>query len=216
MILKNFIVFEGIDGAGTTTQLKRLKTHLSNQCVFFTAEPSKSEIGKFIRTVLKGDTKLCPETIAYLFATDRCEHLYAKVVSEQKTKIANTDCGIIERCNKGQICVSDRYLFSSLAYQSLECGDQLPRKLNGGFPLPQIVFYFMIAPSVSLNRIKGRNVTEIYEKLDFLEKTAEQYEKVFKEYEKKHPEMIIIRIDATQDPDKIEKIIWSKVSKLPI
>ena len=214
MILKNFIVLEGIDGAGTSTQLERLKSHLYKKRVFFTAEPTKSETGRFIRTILKGDIKLNATTIAYLFAADRCEHLYGSYIGTKTEK--QKDCGIVERTKSGEICISDRYLFSSLAYQSPDCGIEIPRRLNKTFPLPEIVFYFIISPSISLKRITNRDVTEIYEKQEFLEKTAREYERVFCEYEKEHPEINIIRIDATQEPDKIEKIIWNEVSKLPI
>ncbi|OJF76036.1 MAG: dTMP kinase [Treponema sp. CETP13] len=214
MILNNFIVLEGIDGAGTTTQLNLLKKRLTKKNAFFTAEPSKSETGKFLRSVLHGDIKLNPKTIAFLFATDRNEHLYGSIKNDN-SKISK-DCGIVERCNNGQLCITDRYLFSSLAYQSIECGKELPRKLNSDFPLPQIVFYFILPPSESLNRIKDRGVTEIYEKLEFLEKTAKEYEKIFYEYEKLDSKMKIVRIDATQEVDKIEKIIWRELSLLPI
>jgi len=172
------------------------------------------ETGRFIRTVLKGDIKLSPATIAYLFAADRCEHLYGSYIGTNSEQ--PKDCGIVKRTKSGELCISDRYLFSSLAYQSPECGSELPSKINEDFPLPEIVFYFVISPSISLKRITNRDVTEIYEKQEILDKIAAEYERIFCEYEKEHPEINIIRIDATQDPDKIEKIIWNEIEKLPI
>ncbi|MBO5401170.1 MAG: dTMP kinase, partial [Spirochaetaceae bacterium] len=62
MILKNFVVFEGIDGAGTSTQLKILKDKLQNKNVFFTVEPTELPTGKFLRTILSGNVKVAPTT----------------------------------------------------------------------------------------------------------------------------------------------------------
>ena len=100
MILKNFIVFEGIDGAGTSTQIKRLVD--SNAEKFFaTAEPTTGETGKFLRRMLGGEFHVDEKTNAYLFAADRCEHIYGAD-------------GVIEKINSGKTVVSDRYFFSSM------------------------------------------------------------------------------------------------------
>ncbi|MCQ2579988.1 MAG: dTMP kinase [Treponemataceae bacterium] len=200
MIISNFIVFEGIDGAGTTTQLNILKDKLKGKPAWFTFEPTARETGVFLRNVLKGDIVLHPDTTARLFAADRCEHLYGKD-------------GIIERTQNGELVVCDRYLFSNLAYQSSECGDSLPKELNKSFPLPQIVFYFDLSPDISINRITGRGVTEIYEKKDFLEKTRSNYIRIMKEYEDKTQ---IIYLDATQSVESISQKIWSVLENLPM
>ena len=91
MILPHFIVFEGIDGAGTSTQIERLQKRLKHKPVFFTAEPTELETGKFLRRILKGDISVTPETAARLFAADRSEHVYGTG-------------GIIEQCNAGRLC----------------------------------------------------------------------------------------------------------------
>ena len=203
MVLNNFVVFEGIDGAGTTTQLKLLQEKLagySKTKSFFTFEPSPNPTGVFLRQVLKGEIKLHPDTIARLFAADRCEHLYG----------AN---GIAELCSRNTLVVCDRYIFSNLAYQSTECGADLPHQLNEGFPLPQIVFYFDLEPSVSINRIGGRGVTEIYEKIDFLEKTRRNYQSIMEEYKDKTQ---IVHIDATQSVEAVFEKIWGIIGNLPI
>ncbi|MBR6913089.1 MAG: dTMP kinase, partial [Treponema sp.] len=121
MILKNFVVFEGIDGAGTSTQIGILQNSSFAEKFFFTAEPTNGETGKFLRKMLKGDVKLDPRTSAYLFAADRAEHLWGT---------SGTNCGIEKQCEDGKIAVSDRYFFSSLAYQSVTCGEELPRDLQ--------------------------------------------------------------------------------------
>ena len=203
MTVSEFVVFEGIDGSGTSTQIAALKKRLEGKKVFFTCEPTDLETGKFLRKVLKGEISVAAQTAAYLFAADRCEHVYGKG-------------GIAERCAKKEACICDRYLFSSLAYQSIECGEKLPAKLNEDFPLPQTVFYFRIDPEIALKRIQNRSVVEIYEKLDFLQKTAAAYDKIFAAFDKKNTGMNIIRIDAALDAAEIEKIIWSALQKLPI
>ena len=194
MILHNFIVFEGIDGAGTSTQLSILQKKLPSERTFFSAEPTTLETGKFLRRILSGEIPVHPETAAYLFAADRCEHIYGKD-------------GILQKASDGILCFSDRYLFSSLAYQSQECGKELPELLNSRFPLPEILFYFSIDPAVSLKRIIGRNVTEIYEKEDFLRKTERAYKAVVEAYKKNVPEMKIVEIDATLPVEEVSRII---------
>lgn len=197
MILKNFIVFEGIDGAGTSTQIEMLKKRSDADRFFFTTEPTDSETGKFLRRMLKGDVELDPRTSAFLFAADRNEHLYGK----------EETCGVVEKAQSGKIVVSDRYLFSSLAYQGATCGEELPKRLNESFPLPEILFFFEIAPEISLKRVLGRGETEIYEKLDFQKETAKRYEKVISAYEKADTGMKIVRLDATKSVEEIAEEI---------
>lgn len=200
MTLKNFIVFEGIDGSGTSTQIKKLVERDLNKFVA-TAEPTKKETGLFLRKMLGGDFSVDSKTAAYLFAADRCEHIFGKD-------------GVIDLLNQGKIVVSDRYFFSSLAYQSVSCGNELPRLLNSQFPLPEILFYFYIDPEISLKRVEDRNEKkEIYEKIDYQKKTAALYEEVINEYSKPElkDEMKIIKIDASKSIEEISQIIWQNV-----
>ncbi len=194
MILKNFFVFEGIDGAGTTTQINLLRKRPDADRFVFTAEPSLSPSGKFLRQILSGEVSLDPRTTAFLFAADRNEHLYGN---------SSDDCGIVSKCTDGKFVVSDRYLFSSLTYQSVTCGEELPQKLNEDFPLPEILFFFDIDPEISLKRVLSRGETEIYEKLDFQKATAERYRAVIDRYEKMNTGMKIIRLDAARSVDEI-------------
>ena len=195
MILKNFIVFEGIDGAGTSTQIKKI-CERNPQKFFQTAEPTSLETGKFLRRMLGGEFSVDEKTNSFLFAADRAEHLYGKN-------------GIIEQINNGKTVISDRYLFSSLAYQSISCGEELPKLLNSTFPLPEILFFFEIDPEISLKRVDSRNEKkEIYEKIETQKKIAMEYEKIISEYEN-NPSctMKIIRIDATKSIDEISETI---------
>lgn len=204
MIIKDFIVFEGIDGAGTTTQLKKLENAFEGREVFITAEPSPNETGLFLRRLLKGEFQADPRTASYLFAADRCEHVWGKG-------------GIVEATESGKIVVSDRYIFSSLAYQGASIGEELPSLLNSPFPLPELLFYFKINPEVSLKRVQSRGgALEIYEKAEYQKKTAERFEKIISEYDKteKGRGMKIVVIDAEKTPEEIHEIIKTEIEKI--
>lgn len=206
MMLKNFIVFEGIDGSGTTTQIKKLAERFPKEKVFVSAEPTKNETGLFLRRMLKGEFSVNEKTASFLFAADRCEHLYGKN-------------GILEQIQNGKIALSDRYFFSSLAYQSVSCGKNFPEHLNNLFPLPEILFYFKINPEISINRVTARGEkTEIYEKIEFQKKTADIYDQVINSYKQKEKSqgMKIITIDAEKPIDEISEIIWSSLKNIPI
>ena len=203
MVLKNFIVFEGIDGAGTSTQIKKLVEKDPERFVA-TAEPTSGPTGKFLRHMLAGEFHVDEKTNAYLFAADRCEHIFGKG-------------GVKELCESGKTVVSDRYFFSSLAYQSVSCGLELPELLNSPFPLPEYLFFFDINPEVSLARVNARHGSkEIYENLDAQKKIAALYEKIISSYENstvKREEMKIVRINATKTIDEISALIWEEINK---
>ena len=207
MVLQNFIVFEGIDGAGTSTQIELLKQNKEASDFLFTAEPTSAPTGKFLRQMLKGDFPLQNETAAYLFAADRNEHVNGELMQEGQTLIT----GIKKACLGGKKVVSDRYLFSSLAYQSIDCPKSVPRLLNSLFPLPALLFYFEISPSDSLKRLGQRDFREIYEKEEFLSKTVEEYHNVLKEFSDSTKEMKIVTIDALKSKEEIASRIWSEI-----
>ena len=104
-----FIVLEGIDGSGTTTHTKLLGEFLKKKGfkVHLTREPSSSMIGKLLKEALLDDT-IPPETDALLFAADRTLHYKMEI----KKKL-----------NESFIVISDRYLESSIVYQSCQSND---------------------------------------------------------------------------------------------
>jgi len=205
-ILGNFAVFEGGDGSGTSTQLALLG-HKFAGCrreipVFFpTAEPMEGPIGRIIRSALKNDPPMQPDTLARLFAADRGEHLYAPN-------------GIVERCKRGELVVCDRYVLSSLVYQGIECGEELPRSLNVPFPAPELLLFFDIDPQIAQKRIQDRPSLEIYEHLEFQKKVRERYHALLGEYRGAGVRVEII--DASQSVDKVTAEVWSHMSKMPI
>lgn len=205
MVLKNFIAFEGIDGSGTTTQLRLLAQACQErqQPVYFTQEPTDGHIGKLIRQALAGAVCLHEKTIAYLFGADRCEHLYGAD-------------GIQAQLNAGKAVISDRYVFSSLAYQGLTAGDAITASINGSFPLPEYLFFFDMPVDAALERVKKRqSPQEVYENAAFQHEVAEKYKTVLLRAAQAVPDMRLVRLDATQKIEEIHKIIWSIVKDLP-
>jgi dTMP kinase len=167
-IIKNFIVFEGLDGAGTTTQSKLLNEKLPQS--YMTREPTGSLTGEMIRKVLRKELNFTKETLAYLFAADRSEHLHGKD-------------GIIDRCRDGQIVICDRYLFSSLAYQSLDMDFNRIYELNKFFYLPEVVFFLNTPITECQKRIHTRGENEeIFETFTLQEKILANYNKGFTMY----------------------------------
>ena len=208
MILKNFVVFEGLDGTGTTSQLRLLREAFTTRglqdTVYFTCEPTGNSIGKLIREALSGAAGFDAKTIAYLFGADRCEHIYGK-------------SGILTQLQAGKAVFSDRYLFSSLAYQGLDAGKELAQTINAPFPLPEYLFFFDLPASTAMARIEKRNIPrEIYEKEVFQQKVAEEYQVILRYYAETAPDMRILRIDASKTIEEIHENIWRIVCNLPI
>jgi len=206
VIISNFAVFEGLDGSGTSTQLALLKQKLASRsfndpAFMVTFEPTDGVIGKLIRSVLKKELVLRADTLARLFAADRNEHLYAAG-------------GIIERCQRGELVICDRYILSSLVYQGIECGMELPRSLNEAFPAPELMLFFDIEPDIAQQRMAGRPSLEIFEHIEFQEKVRRQYHALFEEYRKAGVRLEII--DASQSAEKVAEDVWSEIAKMPI
>lgn len=140
-----FIAFEGIDGSGKTIQVKLLKEKLQNLNyeVTVTKEPTDSgPIGKAIKKVLMKKEKVTNEALALLFAADRANHT---------RKI------IIPSLRKNEVVISDRYVYSSLAYQSrgsTSISLNWLKIINKSSIQPDLVIYIDIPPEVGLLRLK--------------------------------------------------------------
>jgi len=164
------IAIEGIDGAGKTTQAKRLVRWLKSEGVnaCYTSEPTNSALGRLIKKRLRSkdsDHRLD----ALLFAADRLEHYY----------------GFIEpRIRKGQVVVSDRYVYSSIAYQGALTGDvDWVWAINKWAPAPDVAIYIDISPEVGLARLSSRKISEKtkYERMETLPRVRELYLKMCNE-----------------------------------
>ncbi|MFW6288467.1 MAG: dTMP kinase [Spirochaetota bacterium] len=199
---KGFIVFEGIDGAGTTTQTQYLAARLgaAGQRVWLTSEPTERPVGLIARRVLAGDLAVAPEAVAHIFAADRCDHLYSPG-------------GIVERLAGGEIVVCDRYKYSSLAYQTIEIGGNLVESLNAGFDDPELVVFLDLPVHVGEQRLATRTRRDIYERLEFQEKVRERYLRVLKSASSA---VRVVTLDGTLAPDILAEKIWEAVGETSI
>lgn len=198
-VLKNFIVLEGLDGSGTTTQLNSLYNQLkdSNINAYKTFEPTDNKIGSLIRKVLRKEYSMEPKTISKLFVADRYEHIFGRD-------------GIIEQTKNGNIVICDRYLFSSLAYQSPECDYDFVYNLNKDFPIPEYLFFIDVDVDTCQSRITKRGEEkELFENTDYQKKVLDFYNKALTEY--KDSEMKIHRIDGKLSPEEITNIILETI-----
>lgn len=161
-----FIVFEGLDGSGQTTQVRLLKDFLESKGynVITTKEPtSDSEAGRKIRQILDEKEKINPDDLQKLFAKDRQKHL---------------DHLIIPLLKEGKIVISDRYFFSSFAYGVSE-GLSLDWliELNNDFFIPDLTFILKVRAEVSISRIEKRGEPKtLFEKQEKLAKVWENYQ----------------------------------------
>ena len=194
-----FIVFEGVDGSGTSTQTTLLKNYLTAQGIkaVETCEPSNGPIGNLIRQALKkrvllvSDEQKFDEQMAYLFAADRYDHLYNEVD------------GVFKLIKDDFTVISTRYYFSSLAYHWNTLEDlEFVQKLNEKFPKPDLVIYIDIPIEVGLGRMSDRSVKDIYENQQKLARVRKNYQEIFRNYDG-----LILQLDGTQDKDIVHQEI---------
>ncbi len=197
---EGFVVFEGLDGAGTTTQIEALFYKLTGNSipVFSTCEPTDSPIGRAIRDVLGKKTAVTPDTLALLFAADRNEHLWGKD-------------GIIDHLERGDIVLCDRYIFSSLAYQTLESSREFVWELNSRFPLPEYLFFIDVPPEECQSRMKVRGTSDIFDKITFQYKIRQAYLDTFRAFETSGMETHLI--DGTGSVEEVQEKIWNILGK---
>jgi dTMP kinase len=190
-----FIVFEGIDGSGKSTHIKLLADELRGQGlhVLETSEPSRDRIGTFIRDYaeMNGD-RFTLETETLLFAADRYEHVKQVIAPALK---------------RGHIVISDRYFYSSIAYQGATGIDlNWIREMNRLAPQPDLGIPLDILPDVSLERVNDRAKT-VFEVSDYLSKVRDIYLGMV-ELGK------LVRVDANQPKGHVGTEIRSLVDEL--
>lgn len=197
------MVLEGLDGAGTTTQIRLLGDRLAREGRehFETFEPTDGPVGRLIRSILARRVPALPLTVALLFAADRNQHVAGPH-------------GLIERAGRGELVVSDRYLFSSLAYQSIECGFERVLALNEGFPLPELLVFLDTPVAVSQARIGRRTRRELYDGAGFQARVREGYLRAFEHFE--GCGMRVLTLDGERPAEEIHEAIWTEIARLPI
>jgi len=200
-----FIVFEGIDGSGKSTQIKKISKRLKalGNNVYSTFEPTDGPIGILIRKMLSGKIATDQRTIASLFAADRTDHL------------VNHDNGIRHKVDQGDIVLCDRYYFSSYAYHSQYIDMKWvinANSLNADILRPDLTIFIDVDPDLCFKRIKSsRSNFEMYEKIDIMKKVRANYFQAFdvlKELEK------IVIIDGNTTMEKVEDKIFNAVQKI--
>ncbi len=165
-----FIVLDGVDASGTTTHSRRLVETLNSAgfTAYLTKEPTDSTLGNYIRTLLRGEHMPSWQTMALLFAADRMAHLENEVLPNLK---------------KGVHVVSDRYDYSSLAYQSLtanhpEALDWI-RKLNRFAKRPDLALILDVPFDVAKARLAKRGLNrDLYEEEALQKKLIDFYEHI--------------------------------------
>jgi dTMP kinase len=195
--MSRFVVLEGLDGAGTTTQSARLVATLRSRGanVVATREPTDGPVGRVIRQVLRAEAG-SPDVHAlpWLFAADRADHLWRTV----EPALA-----------RGEWVVSDRYYHSSLAYQSLTLPLERVHALNADFRVPHVTIFLAVPVDVCLERISGRPEKEIYEERDRLVKIEAAYRRV-NDFLRARGEPIV-ELDGTRPPDEVEAAVRATV-----
>jgi len=160
-----FVCIEGLDASGKTTQAHLLVKALQKRGfkVLYTTEPSPGKIGELIRAyVLQRRRRVKTVTEALLFAADRVDHV------ENRVKPA---------LRKGKIVVSDRYVYSSLAYQGAAGLDiKWIEEINQFALLPDLALYIDVPPEVVVKRIKRKKT--VMERLQIQKEVREVYMKL--------------------------------------
>lgn len=204
-----FIVIEGIDGSGKTTQVHNLSEELAKKGpVFTTKNPTSGPIGKFIRDVLVEKVKVPLISIQYLYSADR------QMQQEE----------VIERLKQGETVVGDRYFWSALAYGIVDRGTEINEQTEDvllvaqsilshyhQFIIPDLTVYLDIPVDVAMERIAHieGHIHEIYEEKEKLEKISQAYAWVNKQFSQE-----IAVVDGTRSEKEITDIVLPLVESL--
>lgn len=181
-----FIVFEGLDGSGKSTQILLLKEHLSRRGrrVFLTAEPTSSITGGILRDALAGLSSRTPSELAAAFLLDRIFHN------------TNPHSGIAKLLGEGYDVICDRYYYSSLAYQGSGTDRGWVMRMNLECPdirRPDLCLFIDLDPDLCIDRITaGRPGREIFEEAGTLTKIRKSYLDVFERLAAEYGETVSV------------------------
>lgn len=162
-----FIVVEGVDGSGISTQIGFLRRWLSARglAVEATKEPSRGPFGAVIRQAIEGRLSLDDRSLALAFAADRVDHLH------------NAVNGIKQHLAAGRCVISDRYVLSSLAYQGAAGLDpDWLLEINAFAVEPDVTVFIDTPPDICIQRIHQRSSSlELYDDVEQLRKIHRLY-----------------------------------------
>lgn len=186
-----FVCVEGLDGCGKTTQTKLLVRKLRRKgfATVYTAEPSRSKIGKFIKKhCLHSEKRGSSIVEALLFAADRYEHLQNEVVPALKER---------------KVVVSDRYVYSSLAYQGATDLDLTwIEQVNTHAIRPDLAVFVDVPPEVAVQRLKRKK--SVMENLETQRKVREVYMKFVDRGD-------LVKIDGNKSKQEVAKNLLKTV-----
>jgi len=187
-----FICIEGIDGCGKTTHAKLLAKKLwRDYNAVYTAEPSHGKIGTFIRKrYLYGEKRLSSVAEALLFAADRVEHVENE---------------ILPALRRGKLVISDRYIYSSLAYQGAT-GLSLDwiEKINEHALRADFAVLIDVDPTIVMRRLKP--MKSVMENLETQQKVRE----IYLEFVEKGD---LVRIDGNKPKREVASELFAAVLK---
>ena len=195
-----FIVFEGTDGSGKSTQLKALVKHLSQKGVptYVTREPTDSPFGAVLRSCLVKRVDTDEFTIAAMFAADRLDH------------IQNPVNGILKKLNEGYTVLCDRYYLSSFAYNGgfvpLDWVVELNRPARALLK-PDLTVYIDIAAEDAMKRVARRGETERYETVEKQKNIRENYMALFERF----PDERVVVIKSMENKEETQKKVREAV-----
>lgn len=203
-----FIVFEGIDGSGKTTQIHLLADRLREMGyeVVITAEPSEHPEGRLLRRALAGEFPSTAAELAALFAADRIAHNCHK------------ESGIRRALSEGKIVLCDRYYYSSMAYQGSLCGMDYVAALNLNCPgilCPDLCVFLDLTPDESMERIlKNRTNLEIFETREQLERVRDSFFSAFAYLRETDRGEHIVPLSAAGDPATVGDRVFAAVKDI--
>jgi dTMP kinase len=200
-----FVVLEGLDGAGTTTQLERLSAALraDGHKVVATREPSDGPVGTLLRQALSGrvvlpDGRGAPsdQTLALLFAADRVDHLEAQV---------------LPALDSGAIVICDRYVLSSLAYQGASLPPSWVEAINVWAVPADLTLFLEVNPGLAERRRTARGARpELFE-------TSERQRRIAKEYgaavKRRTKAERVVKLDGSRPVEEVTQAALSAIRK---
>jgi len=203
--MTRLIVLEGLDGAGTTTQARRLVEHIRARGgqAHLTREPSDGPIGRLIREMLVGQHAIPGQSIAQstfglLFAADRMDHIQREV----EVQLA-----------AGATVVSDRWYHSSLAYQGTGADRDWIATLNARARRPDLTLFLEVRPEVAAQRrVAAGRVQELFDDIRMQEEVAAGYRATISELMAQGE--CIETIDGEAPPDAVFAAIL-RLAELP-
>ena len=200
------IVYEGLDGAGTTTQSQVLaeKLRAKGRTVWLAHQPSEGQVGGLLRQILAGrgatlnaDGKpamLEERVMALLFAADRLDQINSQIEP---------------RLNRGEDVILDRYVLSSLAYQGATVSHDFIGQVNRYARKPDLTLYLYVPSAVAFERVRARGSRlERYE-------TPSQLSAIEREYSRQVGTLAsVVSIDGTRSIQEVAEACAAAIQQL--